>query len=215
MRRGACTAWLGATALYISCLAVAHPTPKSDWTLYVPTCDEFKDRLAHMRSRTGIIVPDAEYVSHRSNNNESIGWVISNYLDFDANFECKDSVFLSMEIQPTEFTESKRLIVQRETKIIEAAIAAWTGWTKRRVVSVVDSLMSEVVTDMHKGRIYGEGTGTASYNLPGGAVVHVSSGGDGLHMILNSPDEEKRMQGTSARQDPSMRFQRPTPDVQQ
>jgi hypothetical protein len=46
---------------------------------------------------------------------------------------------------------------------------------------------------------YGQGTGIASYNLPGGAIIHVSSDGDGLHMILNSADEEQRMKGNIAR----------------
>ena len=211
MGKGAFIAWLGAAALYISCLAVAHPAPRSDTDFRAPTCDEFKDRLAHMRSRIGIIVPDAEYISNRSNDDGSMAWAISNYLDLDANVKCRDSVFVSMEIQPTDFID---VVVQRESSVIEAAIAAWTGWTKRRAVSLVNGLSAGVTDDMHTGRIYGAGTGSISYNLPGGAVVHLSNDGYGLHLILNSADEEQHMQGTNARLDPSMRLQRPAPGMQ-
>jgi hypothetical protein len=205
-RRRAFIAWLGAAALYTGCLVVAAlPAPRTDADFHAPTCDEYKDRLTHTRIRTGIRIPDAEYISYRSNGDGTIAWAISNYLDFDANLECKDSTFLAMEIQPTGFTEPKAVIVKRELDIIEAAIAAWTGWTKTRVMTLVNRLSVEVVDDMHKGRVYGEGTGNTSYGLPGGAVVHVSSSKDGFQMILNSPDEEQRTQGRNARQDPSMR----------
>jgi len=190
---------LGGAALCTSCLiAVASSASKSDPIFHVPTCDEFKDRLTHTQRRIGISVPDAEYTSYRSSDDSSIAWAISNYLDFDVTLECKDSVFRSMEIQPTAFIEFEAPVARREFNIIEAAIAAWTGWTKARVVGLVSSLSAQVVDDMHKGRIYGEGAGNASYNLPGGAIVHISNGGDGFHMILNSADGESRVQGKSA-----------------
>jgi hypothetical protein len=204
--REAFIAGLGAAALYTSCLVgVSLPATRAESNFHAPTCDEFKDRLSHTRKRTGIIVPDAEYTSYGSNDASSIAWAISNYLDFDANLECRDSVFLSMEIQPTGFTELKASIVQREFNLMEAAIAAWTGWAKTPVVRLVGGLAAEVADDMHKGTIYGEGTGSTSYSLPGGAVVHVASGGDGFHIVLNSADEEKRLQGRNTRQEPSMR----------
>ena len=77
--------------------------------------------------------------------------------------------------------------------MIGASIWAWTGWTKARVMVLVDRLSTQVADDMHKGRIYGEGTGNASLDLPGDAIIHVSGAGYGLHMILNSSDEEQRM----------------------
>jgi hypothetical protein len=199
--RGAFIAGLGAAALYSSCLVgVALPATRAETNFHAPTCDEFKDRLSHTRKRTGIIVPDAEYTSYGSNNESSIAWAISNYLDFDANLECRVSVFVSMETQPTVFTELKASVVQREFNVMEAAIAAWTGWAKTRVVSLVNGLTAEVANDMHKGTIYGEGTGSTSYNLPGGAIVHVSSGGSGFNMILNSADEESDCrEGTGGR----------------
>ena len=58
---------------------------------------------------------------------------------------------------------------------------------------LVNSLNTQVADDMRKGRIYGEGRGNASFDLPGGAIIRVSGGGNGLHMILNSADEEQRM----------------------
>jgi len=66
---------------------------------------------------------------------------------------------------------------------------------------LVNSLSTQVAYDIHKGRIYGEGTGNASFDLPGGAIIHVSGGGDGLHMILNSADEEQRMLRKNKQQD--------------
>jgi hypothetical protein len=183
----------GAVVCYVFVIVMASAAQKPEISFHVPTCDEFKDRLTHTKKRAGIIVPDAEYEAHRNNDDSSITWTISSYLDFDANLQCKESVFRSMEIEPDVFTEFDTSVAQRESNMIGASIWAWTGWTKDRVIALVNSLSTQVAYDIHKGRIYGEGTGKASFNLPGGAIIRISGGGDGLHMILNSADEEQRM----------------------
>jgi hypothetical protein len=183
----------GAVVCYVFLIVMASAAQKRETSFHVPTCDEFKDRLTHTKKRAGIIVPDAEYEAHRNNDDSSITWTISNYLDFDANLQCKDSVFRSMEIERDVFAEFDTAVARRESNMIGASIWAWTGWTKARVIVLVNSLSTQVAYDIHKGRIYGEGTGNASFDLPGGAIIRVSGGGDGLHMILNSADEERRM----------------------
>jgi hypothetical protein len=183
----------GAGVCYVFLIVMASAAQKPETSFHVPTCDEFKDRLTHTKKRAGISVPDAEYEAHRNNDDSSITWTISNYLDFDANLQCKDSVFRSMEIEPDVFAEFDTAVAQRESNMIGASIWAWTGWTKARVIVLVNSLSTQVAYDIHKGKIYGEGTGNASFDLPGGAIIRVSGGGDGLHMILNSAVEEQRV----------------------
>jgi hypothetical protein len=178
---------------YVCLIVMASAAQKLEPSFNMPTCDEFKDRLTHTKKRAGIIVPDAEYEAHRNNDDSSITWTISNYLDFDANLQCKDAMFRSMEIEPDVFAEFDVAVAQRESNMIGASIRAWTGWTKARVMVLVNSLNTQVADDMRKGRIYGEGRGNASFDLPGGAIIRVSGGGNGLHMILNSADEEQRM----------------------
>jgi hypothetical protein len=157
----------GAVVCYVFLIVMASAAQKPETSFHVPTCDEFKDRLTHTKKRAGIIVPDAEYEAHRNNDDSSITWTISNYLDFDANLQCKDSVFRSMEIEPDVFAEFDTAVAQRESNMIGASIWAWTGWTKARVIVLVNSLSTQVAYDIHKGRIYGEGMAMRHSICPG------------------------------------------------
>jgi hypothetical protein len=108
---------------YVCLIVMASAAQKLEPSFNTPTCDEFKDRLTHTKKRAGIIVPDAEYEAHQ-NHDSSITWTISNYLDFDANLQCKDVVFRTMEIERDVFAEFDAAVAQRESNMIGASIWA-------------------------------------------------------------------------------------------
>jgi hypothetical protein len=61
-------------------------------------------------------------------------------------------------------------------------------------MGLVNSLNAQIADDMRESKIYGEETGRASYDLPGGAKVDVSNGENGIRMTLISADGEQRIQ---------------------
>ena len=110
------------------------------------------------------------------------------------NWDAWDFIFRYIEIHQTDFDNFHFSIAPRGHDMIGAPIAAWTGWSKSRVMAVVHSLSSKVINEAHATRIRGEGVGNASYDLPGGAKVHLSGNDEGIHVILNSADAERMMQ---------------------
>lgn len=174
--------------------AVASAAQQQHLSFHVPTCDEFKDRLTNTQKRTGIIISNAQYEQPLNNDDSSVNWAIPNYQDFDVDLGCKGSMFLYMELQQTDISAHDATLARRGNNVIGAAIAAWTGWPKSRVMGLVNSLNAQIADDMREGKIYGEETGRASYDLLGGAKVHVSNGENGIRMTLISADGEQRIQ---------------------